>query len=284
MVTRRIVPTLSPARALVVTAAVSFLLAGLPAQAASAPPRNLHLVGDHWTAWEPPAAFPDGAQIYTIKRGDTLWDLANRFYANPYLWPQIWEANQYVLDSHWIYPGDPLVVGMKILTPDELSGSQDGTDPFADTSGEEMAANDTAADDGLGLLDLDKALGPPEALGNTSDVYCSGFIGDVDEDFAYHILGSEYDALVPQLEGGLAEAGFSTISTNGPYGPRDTLRYGLSAGDVVYIDGGRASGLAAGQLLTAVQPEEKVIHPVTGKVFGRFYKRYGRLRDRKRVV
>lgn len=281
MVTRRIVSTSSTAHCLaaVVPAAVvalSLALAGTAVEAASAPPRNLHLVGDHWTAWAPPAVFPDGAQIYTIKPGDTLWDLAGRFYGNPYLWPQVWEANQYVLDSHWIYPGDPLVVGMKVMTPDELAEDRDGNDPFAQSAGEEAPVE--AADEGLGLLDLDKVLEAPEALGSSSDVYCSGFIGDLDEDFAYRILGSEYDALVPQLEGGLAEAGYSKVKTNEVYGARGTLRYGLSSGDIIYLDGGRATGLAAGQLLTAIQPSEKVIHPVTGKVFGRFYKQYGRLR------
>ena len=86
--------------------------------AAHTPPANLHLVGDHWTAWDPPTAFPDGAEVYRIVAGDTLWDLAERYYGNPYLWPQIWEKNPYVLDAHWIYPGDPLVVGISV-TPIE---------------------------------------------------------------------------------------------------------------------------------------------------------------------
>jgi nucleoid-associated protein YgaU len=84
--------------------------------AASRPPRELHQVGDHWTAWNPPApsTAPGSAETYTIARGDTLWDLAKRFYGNPYLWPQLWEKNQYILDAHWIYPGDPLVTGIQV--------------------------------------------------------------------------------------------------------------------------------------------------------------------------
>ncbi len=45
---------------------------------ATTPPRELHLVGDHWTAWEPPVP-PEGVQVHVVVRGDTLWDLANRF-------------------------------------------------------------------------------------------------------------------------------------------------------------------------------------------------------------
>src|SRR5207247_3648902 len=46
------------------------------------PPKNLHRVGDHWTAYNPPdpATYPAGAKTYTIKHGDTLWGLATQFY------------------------------------------------------------------------------------------------------------------------------------------------------------------------------------------------------------
>ena len=87
--------------------AFSILLVGIMGMAVAAqPPTDLHLVGDHWTAWDPPATYPEGAELYVIEKGDTLWDLSNRFYGDPYLWPQLWERNQYVLDAHWIYPGD----------------------------------------------------------------------------------------------------------------------------------------------------------------------------------
>jgi hypothetical protein len=76
------------------------------------PPQPLYLRGDHWTPYTPPdeATFPAGTKVHRIVKGDTLWDLAGSYMRDNYLWPKIWEANQYVLDSHWIYPGDPLVI------------------------------------------------------------------------------------------------------------------------------------------------------------------------------
>src|SRR5438067_993625 len=76
------------------------------------PPRELHKVGDHWTAYNPPdpSTYPAGAKTYTIKAGDTLWALGKQFFNNPYLWPQLWEANTWITDAHWIYPGDTLLV------------------------------------------------------------------------------------------------------------------------------------------------------------------------------
>jgi DNA-binding protein HU-beta len=39
-----------------------------------------------------PAPYFDG-RAYTVRRGDTLWDLADRNYINPYYWPHIWNHN-----------------------------------------------------------------------------------------------------------------------------------------------------------------------------------------------
>ncbi|MBC8394920.1 MAG: LysM peptidoglycan-binding domain-containing protein [Deltaproteobacteria bacterium] len=43
---------------------------------------------------------------YTIKKGDTLWDLSNRFSDSPWLWPDLWEENPQIPNPHFIYPGE----------------------------------------------------------------------------------------------------------------------------------------------------------------------------------
>ncbi len=54
-----------------------------------------------------------GDEVYRVKRGDKLWDIAEKFYGSSQYWYFIWERNKrYIKNPHWIYPG------MKIFLPD----------------------------------------------------------------------------------------------------------------------------------------------------------------------
>jgi len=43
---------------------------------------------------------------YTIRKGDTLWDLSHRFFNTPWQWPYMWSENSQIANPHRIYPGD----------------------------------------------------------------------------------------------------------------------------------------------------------------------------------
>jgi LysM domain len=48
----------------------------------------------------------DTPQTYTVVKGDTLWDIAGQFLAEPWMWPQVWQANPQIDNPDLIYPGD----------------------------------------------------------------------------------------------------------------------------------------------------------------------------------
>jgi len=50
------------------------------------------------------------SEVYVVKKGDTLWDLSEHFYLSPWQWPDLWRNNPEVMDPHWIYPGNKLIV------------------------------------------------------------------------------------------------------------------------------------------------------------------------------
>ncbi len=51
---------------------------------------------------------PGTPDEYTIQKGDTLWDLSQKFLNNPWYWPKIWSLNPSIENPHWIYPGNKL--------------------------------------------------------------------------------------------------------------------------------------------------------------------------------
>ncbi|HUK12563.1 MAG TPA: DUF5666 domain-containing protein [Thermoanaerobaculaceae bacterium] len=301
-------------------------------QAVNPPPRPLHKVGDHWTPYTPPTDFPPDVQVYTIQKGDTLWALAKRFMGNPYLWPQLWEKNKYIRDAHWIYPGDPLVIGPKTeevapsapapkvefkgvveslppggglvgdwkvsgrtvhVTPStavdqaggavapgatvevEGAGEPDGT-VNADTvhvvapaggagaaggQGEAGAAGQGAAGAGAGAgaggagaagaaPGGEGAAGTLVAIGSEDDVYCFAYLDDKDTKPSLTITSAE------QIE----------------------YQDNFATGDIVYVSGGDAEGVKAGQEFFIVQPLRKLRHPATNAVLGTVMRQLGHAR------
>ncbi|MCF8092426.1 MAG: LysM peptidoglycan-binding domain-containing protein [Desulfotignum sp.] len=50
---------------------------------------------------------------YTIKKGDTLWDLSEKFYHSQWDWPGLWKINKEIKNPHQIYPGRKIRVFLK---------------------------------------------------------------------------------------------------------------------------------------------------------------------------
>lgn len=229
-------------------------LAATPKKSSSRPPHDLHRSGNHWTPYNPPdpSTYPPNAKTYTIKAGDSLWALAQQFYKSGYLWPQLWEANTWITDAHWIYQGDVILVEGEAQTAAATSAadqsstlSSGGTTPRAAGATPKTVAEARAS--------------APVALATDADLYCYGYLGDPDEPMPNRIDSFE-DYEMQQQAGVKEQTGHA------------------SAGDLVFIAGGTSSGLVAGDTYLLVQPEDMVKHPATKNVLGRHYAYVGQVR------
>ena len=52
----------------------------------------------------PDASAP--AEVHSVVKGDTLWDLSQRYLGSPWYWPKVWSYNPEIANPHWIYPGN----------------------------------------------------------------------------------------------------------------------------------------------------------------------------------
>lgn len=205
-------------------------------QGVNPPPRPLYKVGDHWTPYSPPSEFPADAQVYIIKPGDTLWDLSRRFLGDPYLWPQLWERNQYIRDAHWIYPGDPLVIGPK---PADMAPVEE-VEQVVDEGVAEVPVDEPAAE-AAAPATRPAVSGQLVALGSESDVYCFAYLDESGEELPLTMASAEH------------------VEFKGTY----------ADGDIVFLDGGSEDGVQAGQEFFLVIPGRVVRHPATGAALGR---------------
>jgi hypothetical protein len=112
--------------------------------------------------------------IHLVRPGDTLWDLSDNYYGNPWQWPKIWSMNPQVTNPHWIYPGDQLR-----MAPGDGAGMSlyDRLGPGKGGAGNGAGGN--------GLVNHRQRLAK-----DTIVLRDQGFIGDLDKDTWGEVAGA----------------------------------------------------------------------------------------------
>ncbi len=191
----------------------------------------------------------DESTNYTIKQGDTLWDISNNFLKDPFLWPLIWKANPYIANPDLIYPGNNLVIPSLAPIERAMAAPQEGkeqlvqqpttTTPPLPTKVPPKAEEETPAVTGRLIL-------PEQAPVPIIDKFSMLNAGFVSQD-------ESRDKIVGSKEG-------KTI---------------FAYDDIVYVTIRSKEDAAIGDKFIIYMPLENVRHPVTGKNFGRLIKVLG---------
>jgi len=155
----------------------------IPAQ--GPPPKNLTVRPDgHVSANQDPAN-PDQFEVHVVKQGETLSGISGEVLKDPRLWPQLWEQNEHIINPHWIYPNDkilirPVTVLSEAKPPEPASPAPEPPAPAPEVEiltrpAPAPAPPPPPAEAPVeSVFDLTERKPAPEV--KIEDLYCSGFV------------------------------------------------------------------------------------------------------------
>jgi len=204
------------------------------------------VVEEHWSPYDYPKEIPADVNVHIIVKGDTLWDIANQYYQDPFLWPQLYQANPYISDPDLIYPGDPIVLTIGAIVGDEALAQGDGTsgeglegddgnlselEEFSESSEEGDTVSDRSQTTSLLGTGIEMTIIP---AGDRSDLECSTYIYKTDD---------------PK-----AELPFDMTVSGG----ESEIQESYSVDEVIYINKGENEGIRPGDIYSI----RRVVAPV----------------------
>jgi hypothetical protein len=179
------------------------------------PPPSTRKVDDHWSAYTAPPV-PEGVKVHLIQAGDTFWDLAHHYYGDPYVWPQLWEKNSYILDPHWIYPGDPIFLEeIRLITPGGIAEAVHEATRLADEMQPPAMVAPSGPQDKMFISLRDQ----PVLEATYDEVYCSFYL----------------------------DPGASTVTDFRVLSLEDPEQSQVAAHQIIYVNKGASDGIEPGQ-------------------------------------
>ena len=187
---------------------------------------------------------------YTVKPGDTLWDLSGRFLNNPWYWPKVWSYNPEIVNPHWIYPGN--------VVRFYPSGEEGPTrvEPVAPAA-PPVLAEETAPSAPKELEDL--------SVGSIHKIEQLG------EEDAVAVVGPYKIGQAPKRASPIRRDSFVTrrvLEDSGTISAAFEEKALLSSGDKIYARFRNPAPVKIGETYAIFRNEGPVIHPVTHELFG----------------
>ncbi len=192
--------------------------------------------------------------MYTIQKGDTLWDISSKFLKDPFLWPKLWERNPYISNPHLIFPGNPI----------RLSGEETVKKEEPKKVAEEKPQEAVREVKEVEVQKVEPP--PPPPVEKQVEIVVEKKPTKVEEKPLYF----------PEIR----DAGFLS---DVPYRGIGIILEGkegknlMSTGDVVYLAFRTSEPILIGNKYTVLRAGREIIHPVTARTIGRKYNVMGNL-------
>ena len=74
------------------------------------PPKNLTKQPDGHVSANTDPANPEKFETHVVLAGETLSQISGIVLKDSKLWPQLWEMNEHIVNPHWIYPNDKILI------------------------------------------------------------------------------------------------------------------------------------------------------------------------------
>jgi len=190
--------------------------------------------------------------MYTIKKGDTLWDISSKFLKDPFLWPKLWERNPYITNPHLIFPGNPIRLAatepVKQEEPKKVV-EEKPKEPVKEAEVKKVESPPPPVEKKVEMVaEKKKPAKVEEKPVYFPEVRDAGFMSDV----PYRGIG----IVLEGKEGKVA----------------------MSAGDIVYLAFRTSDPILIGNKYTVFRASDEIRHPITEKLVGRKYNIIGNVR------
>lgn len=189
---------------------------------------------------------------YTVKEGDTLWDISKSFLQDPFKWQNLWDKNRHIIDPHLIYPGNKIILFPHEPVEAGEKAKEAGVEtmpvvpeglPVEKLQKPEVAAKEAVIEAQMPPpppVTEEKPLPPALPVPTISSLMMErhGFISDKDREGVGVIIGSKEERLL------------------------------LSQGDIVYLSFVKGTEVKQSDMFTVFKINSEVKHPVTKEPMG----------------
>ena len=180
--------------------------------------------------------------MHVVRDTDTLWKISEQYLADAYLWPQLWESNKHIVNPHWIYPNDQILIRpvrriAEVEPPpapaETLPAPPSEPPPPASPPATPPPVRAPNPAEVTQVVDRELPQAKPMSIVKAGDLYCSGFIRVERIEAAGKVVAKF------RADGGAFAA----------------------ATDYVYLDHGTAAGVQVGNMFTVIRATRTVESP-----------------------